>query len=138
LAGGSKTGFGVSAIRASRTDRGKRLAAELHFAQRQGAWFEGRATSLADRSDDPDRILRARRRKLAGLAVTRFFFHLVRGQERIADRMGLELRDQGVMSPAMLHVIHEVWPGTAEAGTWAGWSVEIANAQGHVVRVLPL
>ena len=93
---------------------------------------------MVDRSDDPDRILRARRRKLAGLSVTRFFFHLVKGQDRIADRMGVELRDEAVMSSAVLQVIHEVWPGTAERGTWAGWSVEIVDGRGRVVRVLPL
>ena len=68
----------------------------------------------------------------------RFYFHLVRGQERIVDRAGLELRREVVMSAAVMEKVKERWPGTADIDDWEGWSVEIVDAAGRIVRSLAL
>jgi hypothetical protein len=69
---------------------------------------------------------------------TRFFFHLVRGPERIVDRVGMKLARAEVMSPAIVEKVKERWPGTADLDGWENWSVEIVDPAGHVVRTIAL
>jgi len=68
----------------------------------------------------------------------RFYFHLIRGSERVVDRVGLVVPDAVVMSPAVVDKIKERWPGTADLTGWDEWSVEITDATGNVVRTIAL
>jgi hypothetical protein len=70
--------------------------------------------------------------------TTRFYFHLVRGSERIIDRAGMTLPRAAVMSPQILERVKERWPGTTDVGDWEDWSVEIADAAGNIVRTIAL
>jgi hypothetical protein len=69
---------------------------------------------------------------------TRYYFHLVRGHERIADPTGIELRDEVLRSPAIFDVVKKTWPGTAESAEWRGWSIEVTDPAGRVVRTITL
>ena len=69
---------------------------------------------------------------------TRFHFHLVRGHERIADPTGIELRDEILKSPAIFDAVKKVWPGTFESSGWVGWSIEVTDPEGRVVRTITL
>jgi hypothetical protein len=70
---------------------------------------------------------------------TRFYFHLVRGKLHIPDRVGIELSLDVVMSAAAFHMARDVWAGTRDdPDAWKGWSVEIVEANGRVVRVMEL
>jgi Domain of unknown function (DUF6894) len=69
---------------------------------------------------------------------TLFYFHLVRGPERIIDRVGMKLTRAEVMSPAIMEKVKERWPGTADLEDWESWSVEIVDAAGDVVRTIAL
>jgi hypothetical protein len=69
---------------------------------------------------------------------SRFYFHLVKQDQRITDRTGIELEEGTVMSRAMLKVVRTRWPGTSDVDAWKGWSVEIADEQGRIVRTIAL
>ena len=70
--------------------------------------------------------------------LTRFYFHLVKGENRIVDRVGTELCREVAMSPAIVESVREIWPGTADRNAWEGWSVEIVDATGRVIRTVTL
>ena len=93
--------------------------------------------SLADHSDSSDHAKHDRRQAPAA-PPTRYFFHLVKGPQRIDDWLGVELREEVITSSAVLDAVREVWPGTADQRAWAGWSVQIVDSTGRVVRLLPL
>jgi hypothetical protein len=69
---------------------------------------------------------------------TRFHFHLVRGHERIADPTGVELREDVLHSPAIFDAVKKIWPGTADSPEWVGWSIEVTDPGGRVVRTITL
>jgi hypothetical protein len=69
---------------------------------------------------------------------TRFHFHLVRGHERIADPVGVDLREEVLHSPAIFDVVKKIWPGTADSAAWQGWSIEVTDSEGRVVRTITL
>jgi hypothetical protein len=69
--------------------------------------------------------------------VRRFYFHIAKGSARITDRIGAELREETLMSSSMLKVVRNRWPGT-DIGPWKGWSVEITDEDGRVVRTIAL
>lgn len=69
---------------------------------------------------------------------TRYYFHLVRGHERIADPTGVELRSEVLTSPAIFDVVKKTWPGTADSSEWHGWSIEVTDPAGQVVRTITL
>jgi hypothetical protein len=54
------------------------------------------------------------------------------------DRIGLELREESVMSRAVEKIIKERWPGTNDAGPWRGWSIEMVDTEGGIVRTVAL
>ena len=93
--------------------------------------------SLADHSDPSDDAKRSRR-DVPAAPLTRYFFHLVKGPQRIDDWLGVEVREEVITSSAVLDAVREIWPGTADRNAWAGWSVQIVDSQGRVVRLLPL
>jgi len=70
--------------------------------------------------------------------ATRFYFHLVKGQQRIPDRIGALVSPEVVTSSAVLDVAKDIWPGLGDSVAWAGWSIEICDATGNVVRVIAL
>jgi hypothetical protein len=53
-------------------------------------------------------------------------------------RIGLELREESVMSRAVERIIKERWPGTNDAGPWRGWSIEMVDTEGGIVRTVAL
>jgi hypothetical protein len=67
----------------------------------------------------------------------RFYFHLVSGSRRIVDHTGIDLHDDTVMSLDVEMIMRGVWPGTAEGG-WDGWSVEVVDRTGRIVRTIAL
>jgi hypothetical protein len=70
---------------------------------------------------------------------SRFYFHLVKGQQRIPDRFGVELSYEAVISSRALEVARDIWPGTMDDQVaWQGWSIEIVDSAGQVVRVIAL
>jgi hypothetical protein len=69
---------------------------------------------------------------------TRFHFHLVRGHERIADPVGIDLQEEVLRSPAIFDVVKQIWPGTADSAEWQGWSIEVTDPEGRVVRTITL
>jgi hypothetical protein len=70
--------------------------------------------------------------------ANRFYFHLVSANVRVADRVGIEVREETVMSRSVFKLIRDRWPGTGDIGKWRSWSVEIVNAEEQVVRVVSL
>ena len=68
----------------------------------------------------------------------RFYFNLAKGDQRIFDRAGLELTHEAVMSPSVFQIVRRIWPGTTDATGWEGWSVEIVDSDGHLMRVIAL
>jgi hypothetical protein len=70
--------------------------------------------------------------------VRRFYFHIVKGNVRVTDRVGCELREETMMSREILKAIKERWPGTSDSGTWRGWSIEIVDQDGELVRTIAL
>ena len=70
--------------------------------------------------------------------IARFYFHLVSGRTRIADRVGIETSDDAVMSDAVLQAIAERWPGTGDGSTWNGWMVEVVDGEGRILRTVSL
>jgi hypothetical protein len=72
------------------------------------------------------------------IMTTRFFFHLVRGNTRINDRTGVELASDVLSLPAVFDAVKERWPGVAEATEWQGWTIEIADTEGQIVRTVSL
>jgi hypothetical protein len=69
---------------------------------------------------------------------SRYFFHLVKGHQRIADRVGAVVSPEVVMSPSVLDVARGIWPALGNPTAWAGWSIEIHDETGNVVRVIAL
>jgi hypothetical protein len=92
---------------------------------------------LADDTDAFDHGKRDRR-KGAAEPPARYFFHLVKGPTRIDDRVGVELHQDALTSPYVMTVVREIWPGTVDQGAFAGWSVQIVDRHGNVVRLLRL
>ena len=76
--------------------------------------------------------------ELDTVTAKRFYFHIVKGNVRVADRVGFELREETMNSNEVFKAIKERWPGTSDFATWRGWSVEIVDAQGALVRTVPL
>jgi hypothetical protein len=72
------------------------------------------------------------------LMTTRFYFHLVRGETRINDRTGIELCGDALNLPAVFDFVKERWPGIDETAEWQGWTVEIADSEGRIVRTVSL
>ena len=70
--------------------------------------------------------------------IARFYFNLVSGHTRIADRVGLEAREDAVMSDAVFQVIAERWPGTGDGSVWSGWMVEVTDGDGRILRTVSL
>jgi|SRR4051812_18427099 hypothetical protein len=70
--------------------------------------------------------------------VKRFYFHIVKGHVRVADRVGFELREETILSSDVFAAIKQRWPGTSDFESWRGWSVEIVDADGELVRKVPL
>lgn len=70
--------------------------------------------------------------------VRRYFFHIVKGNVRVTDRVGVELREETMMSREIANVIKERWPGTTDGAPWHGWWVEIVDPDGDVVRTISL
>jgi hypothetical protein len=69
----------------------------------------------------------------------RFYFHLVRGHQRITDRVGMTMPREVVNSPEVLEKVRERWPGTDDLIYWEAWSVEIVDATtGDIVRTIAL
>jgi uncharacterized protein DUF6894 len=82
-------------------------------------------------------VLTTRGTIVFAVMLYRFYFHLVSGRRRIVDRTGLELDNGSIMSVDVEMVVKEVWPGTGEGG-WEGWSLEIADEAGRIVRTVAL
>jgi len=70
--------------------------------------------------------------------ISRFYFHLVSGRTRIVDRVGIEAREDAVMSDAVFRVIAERWPGTSDGSIWNGWMVEVSDREGRILRTVSL
>ena len=70
--------------------------------------------------------------------MTRFYFHLVRGPARITDRTGMEVDGALLMLPVVFDLVTERWPGVADSSDWQGWTVEISDQYGQVVRTVSL
>jgi hypothetical protein len=69
---------------------------------------------------------------------SRYFFHLVKGHQRIRDRVGAVVSAEVVMSQSVLDVARGIWPALGNPAAWSGWSIEICDATGDVVRVIAL
>jgi hypothetical protein len=69
---------------------------------------------------------------------SRYYFDLVKGNLRIPDRTGVDATLEMVMSPEANRIVRDIWPGTADLREWNGWSVEIIDTEGRVVRVMAL
>ena len=72
--------------------------------------------------------------------MPRYYFHLVRGGERITYDEGAELEPADVHPEIMLNVVQNLRtsedPNLVEE--WGGWSVEITDAAGRVLQVILL
>ena len=72
------------------------------------------------------------------MTMSRFFFNLVRGPVRIIDRTGTDLKSEVLMLPAVFDLVRDRWPGIVEDTEWQGWTVEITDADGRIVRTISL
>ena len=67
------------------------------------------------------------------------FFHLVHTHERILDETGIEIADP---EAARYHAIKAVLEAQKDMLSldveWRGWHIEVADASGEVLLVLPL
>jgi hypothetical protein len=71
--------------------------------------------------------------------MSRYFFHLVRGEVRIPDPDGIDMSESDMASlqgakiaSEMLETVPELFEG------WKGWSVEIVDELGTVVQTFTL
>ncbi len=48
----------------------------------------------------------------------------------------MELPDDDVMAPAAMEAAKAIWPGIIHDEGWDGWSIEIADEDGRVLRVM--
>jgi hypothetical protein len=69
--------------------------------------------------------------------MPRYYFHLVDGDQRIADERGEVLESEDLRPEILLHGLEKI---RARSETliddWMGWSVEITDEGGRVVQVL--
>jgi hypothetical protein len=78
------------------------------------------------------------RQRATSAIMNRFYFHLVRGPARIIDRTGMEVDGAVLMLPIVFDLVKERWPGIADSNDWQGWTVEITDQNGHIIRTVSL
>jgi hypothetical protein len=70
--------------------------------------------------------------------MSRYYFHLVRGRERIPDLEGLEMTD-GLLPVVVTKVVREILAERPDLRCRnEGWSLEIVDAAGHEVQTIQL
>jgi hypothetical protein len=67
--------------------------------------------------------------------MPRYYFHLVRGSERINDEEGETLDPDDLCPEILLNGLERLPSGTLHE--WNGWSVEIRDEAGQLIQVLP-
>lgn len=70
--------------------------------------------------------------------MPRYYFHLVRGDERISDEVGAELQHEDLRPDLLLRILQRIENGEDPSlvQEWRGWSVEITHEAGRVVQVI--
>jgi hypothetical protein len=70
--------------------------------------------------------------------MPRYYFHLVRDDERIPDDEGAELTPEDLRPDLLLRLLQTLRNGEDPSlvEEWRGWSVEITDQAGRVVQVI--
>jgi hypothetical protein len=71
--------------------------------------------------------------------MPRYYFHLVKGQERIRDHQGMDFPE--ALNPDLVaKVIEEIQVERPDLldGSQRGWRLEIEDDAGHVIRTIQL
>jgi hypothetical protein len=70
--------------------------------------------------------------------MPRYYFHLVRDDERIPDDDGAELNPEDLRPDLLLRLLQTIRTGEDPSlvEEWHGWSVEITDEAGRVVQVI--
>ena len=69
----------------------------------------------------------------------RCYFHLVNGQEIIADDAGVEILDLEKAHELALQAIADIRAEAIQLGeSWQGWRLDAADSSGNVLLSIPL
>ncbi|MBB3018956.1 UDP-glucose 4-epimerase [Microvirga lupini] len=69
----------------------------------------------------------------------RCYFHLVNGDEVIADDTGVEIIDLARAHELALQTIEDIRAETIQLGdSWQGWRLEVVDPSGAVLLSIPL
>jgi hypothetical protein len=67
------------------------------------------------------------------------YFHLVNGQETIADDIGIEVSDLTKAEEMALQAIEDIREEAIQLGaSWQGWRLDIVDLSGCVLLTIPL
>jgi hypothetical protein len=71
--------------------------------------------------------------------LMRCFFHLVNGDETIADDTGIEVSDLATAEDMALQAIEDIRSEAFELGaSWHGWRLDIVDASDRTLLSIPL
>jgi hypothetical protein len=69
----------------------------------------------------------------------RCYFHLVNSHNTIRDDTGVEVADEETARRLALQAIHDLrQEGDHSSEDWAGWQLDVIDAQGNLVLSIPL
>ena len=69
----------------------------------------------------------------------RCYFHLVNGDEIIADDTGVEILDLAKAHEFALQAIEDIRAEAAQFGeSWQGWRIDVVDPSGNVLLSIPL
>ncbi len=69
----------------------------------------------------------------------RCYFHLVNSRDTIRDNTGVEVPDEETARRLALQTIHDLrQEGDHSSEDWAGWQLDIIDAEGNLVLTIPL
>jgi hypothetical protein len=69
----------------------------------------------------------------------RCYFHLVNSHNTIRDDTGVEVRDEETARRLALQTIHNLrQEDDRSSEDWAGWQLDIIDAEGNLVLSIPL
>jgi hypothetical protein len=70
--------------------------------------------------------------------MPRYYFHLIRERERIADDEGAELDPEDLRPELLLRLLQRIRDGDNPdlLDEWRGWSVEITDAADRIVHII--
>ena len=71
--------------------------------------------------------------------MPRYYFNLVKGDDLVQDFVGLELSESEMIATVSARLMAEIEAEEpALLDPWAGWRMQVTNADGAVITALPV